>query len=260
MDRMKNRISLFYANAREAAEKSGRTLYDVLCDAKAAGITALDYDHDDIKNGVPEAAAKAGLDVNSIYAFLEDCGEETERQARELIEKAAAYGAVVMFVTPFYEQPPESASADDAFLRDIAALLERLSVYGTKKGVPVCVENFDSPLSPTERKAGLVRLFSLAPHLRFNPDTGNSVTCGEDIRELCALFRERVVNVHCKDRIYGDGRRETCAVGSGCMPIAEIKKDLTESGYRGGFSIEVFGAEDVYEAIIASAGALITDD
>ena len=261
------KLSVFYANVRVAAEKSGKSISNVLEEIRTAGITALDFDFADIKNGFPDEFSASEMGVNSIYAFFDYFEDGAFEKAKNVTDLAAEYGAAAMFVPK--TQPKEGIEElkklnkkEDVFswlngsekAVKTAETLERLSVYGLEKNVLSAVENFDSHRSLTERKAELEWLFCKAPHLGFNPDTGNSATCGEDIRELCACFRDRIVNVHCKERTK---ELETAPVGAGEMPIAEIVKELTETGYDGGFSVEVFGVQNPLSAIIESANYLL---
>lgn len=260
------KLSVFYANVRDAAEKSGKSIAAVLEKIKCAGITALDFDYADIKDGFPDEFSASGMGVNSIYAFFDYSEDGVFEQAKRVTDLAAECGAVAMFVPKILpkeeiEELKKLNKKEDVFLWldgnektvKTAETLERLSVYGLSRNVLSAVENFDSHRSLTERKAEIEWLFGKAPHLGFNPDTGNSATCGEDIRELCACFRDRVVNVHCKERTKD---LKTAAVGAGEMPVAEIVKELTETGYDGGFAVEVFGVENPLDAIIESANYL----
>lgn len=260
---MNDRISVFYANVRDAVSESGLSFGEVTNRIKAAGITALDFDYKDIKCGEAELAGNADLKINSIYAFFDLSEDGAFDKAKEVIDTAENFGAVAMLV-------PKKLSEEEIFslknetekdkifswldsnsaAKITAENLEKLSLYGDEKNIPCCVENFDNHRSLTERKYELQWFFSKAPHLRFNLDTGNSAPCGEDILELLSLFGEKAVNVHCKDRYEN---MSVSPVGDGIIPIAEIKKELIKSGYNGRFSIEVFGAENPLEAIIKSA-------
>ncbi len=261
------KISVFYANVLDAAEKSGLAVEEVLEKIKNAGISALDFDFEQIRNGLPDAVISSGFGVSSIYAFSDYSPDEAFDKAAEAVDLAAKHGAVVMFVP---EKLPESIicelkarkSREDIFdwldkngtSRKTAETIEKLSVLAESKGVEAAVENFDSHRSLTERMYEIEWLMINAPHLKFNLDTGNSITCGEDIKELYRLFGGRIANVHCKDRL-SDNR--TTAVGTGEMPIAEIKNSLLKTGYPGNFSIEVFGVPNPLSAIILSAENLI---
>lgn len=261
------KISVFYANVLDAAEKSGLTVEAVLEKVKGAGITALDFDWKQIKDGLPEAVVSSGFGTNSIYAFFDYSLDDTFEKAKEMVDFAAEYGAIAMFVPEklpkeiickLKEKQNRNEIFDWLVKNEIssktAKTIEALSVYAESKGVEPAVENFDSPRSLTERMYEIEWLMINAPHLKFNLDTGNSITCGEDIKELYGLFSGKIANVHCKDRLADNS---TTAVGTGEMPIIEIKNSLLEAGYDGNFSIEVFGVPDPMSAIIQSAKNLL---
>lgn len=256
-------LSVFYSNVNDAAQNSGLTVEAVLEKAKQAGITALDFDFKDLADGVPEAVKKSGMAINSVYYFLNYYEDDAFEKAKKFIDFSADCGAVAMFVPKTIDKEKigglkEKTSEEEIFTWldgnpisvKTAETIERLSVYAIGKGVLTAVENFDSHCSLTERKAEIKWLLGKAPHLRFNLDTGNSVTCGENIMDLYNEFRGKIVNVHCKDRTADN---KTTAVGTGRMPVAEIKNRLLESGYTGRFSVEVFGVKNPLEAIIESA-------
>ncbi len=265
-------ISVFYSNVLDAAKESGLPMNTVLADFGKAGISALDFDYKHIKDGIPDKVTESGMKVNSVYAFFDLWKDGVFDEAVKVIDTARSLGAAAMFVA---EKLPEETICSLKELKEkndifswldscdfslrTAEMLKKLSIYGSGQGVSVGVENFDSHHSLTERKYELEWLFSKAPHLKFNLDTGNSLFCGEDINGLFNLFREKIMNVHCKDRIYNDGKLRCAAVGTGIIPIAEIKKSLEQSGYKGNFSIEVFGIANMYSGIISSAVYLNND-
>lgn len=252
-------LSVFYANVLDAAKESGLPINEVFTQIKNAGITALDVDYKNFTDGIPSDEFR----INSIYAFFDFTKDGSLEEAKKAADTAAELNAVMMFVPKhlpediigklksktdkeeIYKWLDENSAATKT-----ADALEKLSVYGEAKGIKTAVENFDSHCSLTERKAELEWLFEKAPHLNFNLDTGNSVTCGENILELFAAFKNKIVNVHCKDRLKDNG---TAAVGTGEMPIIEIRNRLIKSGYSGSFSIEVFGAQNQLSAIFTSA-------
>lgn len=259
-------LSVFYENVIGAAKEAGITAEKALALIKDAGIEALDLDRKHLQNGLPEEIGQAGRKINSIYAFFDFTLPDVIREAYSVIDTASRYGAVAMLVVAPWEEKEiaglKALTSKEAIYRWLsgngmaaatARALEAAAVYGEQKGVKVCVENFDSHRSLTERKYELNWLFDNAPHLLFNPDTGNSVTCGEDIYELYTLFGDKTANVHCKERRKTPEGFPTAAVGEGEMPIRKIKNDLTAKGYTGRFSIEVFGVPDTLDAIIRSA-------
>ena len=263
---MKNTLSVFFSNILDAARQSGKSVETLLEEAKSFGITALDFDWRQIENGVPEEVKKSQMKVNSVYAFMDFTQDGALEEAKKFVDLVKALGAVAMPVPekPSAEEiaPLKSAKTRDEVFAELEKLpaavktaeaLNALSRYGKSIGVPVCVENFDSHRSLTERLYELEWLFLKAPELGFNPDTGNSITCGENIMELYEKFSEKIVNVHCKDRIFKDGKYKCTAAGTGEMPIIKLRNLLIESGYDGGFSVEVFGVENTDEAIKISA-------
>lgn len=266
---MKNTLSVFYANILDAARQSGKSASKLLEEAKTYGISAIDFDYRQIENGVPEEVKNSQMKVNSVYAFMDFTRDGAFEEAKKFVDLAKALGAVAMPVPEKLSTediaPLKNAKTKDEIFTALenlpaavktAEALDCLSRYGKAVGVKVCVENFDSHRSLTERMYELEWLFLKAPELGFNPDTGNSITCGENITELYGKFSEKVVNVHCKDRISADGKYKCTAAGTGEMPIIKLRNQLIENGYDGGFSVEVFGVENTAEAIRISAGNL----
>lgn len=252
-------LSVFYSNVRDAATESGLRLNEVFARIKDAGITAFDVDYKDIESGLPFDEFK----INSIYAFFDFTQDGSFEEAKKASDIAAESDAVMMFVPKLLPEDIVGELKGRTDKKEIfdwldgnpaaiktAETLEKLSVYGEKLGIKTAVENFDSRRSLTERKAEIEWLFEKAPHLKFNLDTGNSITCGENILELYGAFKNKIVNVHCKDRLENN---KTTAVGTGEMPIIEIRNRLIKSDYSGSFSVEVFGVSDPLSAIITSA-------
>ena len=263
---MKNTLSIFYSHITDAAEQSGKSVSEILEEAEKLGISALDFDYRQIKNGVPDCVKNSSMKVNSIYAFLDFTQSGAFDEAKKFVDLAEALGAVAMPVPQkiIAEDiaPLKNAKTKNEIFAELQKLpaavktaeaLDRLSRYGKSVGVPVCVENFDSHCSLTERMHELEWLFEKAPELCFNPDTGNSIVCGEDIGELYEKFSKKIVNVHCKDRAFYDGKYRCTATGAGEMPIKKIRDMLIENGYDGGFSIEFFGVKNSMEAMKISA-------
>ena len=214
----------------------------LLEEAKSCGISALDFDYQQIKYGIPEEVKNSQMKVNSVYAFMDFTQDGAFEEAKKFVDFVKNLGAIAMPVPekPSAEEVAELKNAktkDEIFAQlqklpaavKTAEALNALSRYGKSIGVPVCVENFDSHRSLTERMYELEWLFMKAPDLGFNLDTGNSITCGEDIMDLYNDFAERIVNVHCKDRT---AENKTTAVGTGKMPIAEIKNRLLSAAAK----------------------------
>lgn len=80
-----------------------------------------------------------------------------------------------------------------------------------------------------------------------NFDSGNYFIAGEDCLEALNIFRDRIAHVHLKDRVT-EADFACPAIGSGCIPEAEVIHALLDSGYDGWFTVEHFGAEDMLTA------------
>lgn len=263
---MENTISVFFSNILDAVNQDNISLSEAIRTVKSAEIKALDFDFEQLKNGLPDEITQAGMIINSIYRFIDFSQEDALQKGTGLIDTAQKYNAIAMLVPNKFDEESIGILKSKKGYTDIfnaldrlpsavmiADKIKRLSEYGRQKSVKVCVENFDSHRSLTERECELAWLFSKAPLLQFNLDTGNSVTCGENITDLYDSFNSRIVNVHCKDRVITDIGFGVTAVGEGQMPIKEIANALIEKGYTGSFSIEVFGVENPLEAILKSA-------
>ena len=114
------------------------------------------------------------------------------------------------------------------------------------KGFDILVEDYDNRRSLCYNAERLDSLFALASELGLVFDTGNFLFCGEDAKENLARFRSRVRHVHLKDRVSATDM--TCVpAGSGCIPTADIVRELTGSGYDGWFTVEQYGSRKMLE-------------
>jgi sugar phosphate isomerase/epimerase len=59
-------------------------------------------------------------------------------------------------------------------------------------------------------------------------------------------FRPKIGHVHLKDRTSPTDMA-CVAVGTGCIPIVDIIDKLKESGYKGWYTIEEYGARHMLE-------------
>ncbi len=140
---------------------------------------------------------------------------------------------------------------------DVSARLAAFAARAAKEGLTVMVEDYDNASSPCFNTEMLKDLFSKAPSLMHNFDSGNYIIAGEDCLEALKLFRERIAHVHLKDRVPATDFR--CpAVGSGCLPEAEVIRALVDSGYDGWFTVEHFGAKDMLTAARESYSFIIS--
>ena len=128
-----------------------------------------------------------------------------------------------------------------------AAARERIATFTEKaaaQGVMVMVEDYDNPRSLCYNTARIDTLLALSTELGIVFDTGNFLFAGEDALASYAHFRDRIGHVHLKDRVSPDDMHCVPA-GSGCIPIADIVRDLVASDYTGWLTVEQYGSRQM---------------
>ena len=128
-----------------------------------------------------------------------------------------------------------------------AAARERIAAFAEKaasQGVKVMVEDYDNPRSLCYNTERIDSLLALSTELGVVFDTGNFLFAGEDALASYAHFRDRIGHVHLKDRVAPDDMHCVPA-GSGCVPIADIVRDLVATGYAGWLTVEQYGSRQM---------------
>lgn len=140
--------------------------------------------------------------------------------------------------------------SEDITPEDYAAFKARVSRFVAKakaSGIDTTLEDFDNMCSPVHDIAGLSDFFDSIPDINHTFDSGNYLFSGEDCMEALSLFRDRITHVHLKDRVSADDL--SCpAVGTGCIPVGAIIRDIVSSGYDGWFTAEMFGNKTMLES------------
>lgn len=104
---------------------------------------------------------------------------------------------------------------------------EAMSVFcdrAAQEGLTVTIEDFDDAASPISTMEGMKWFTDRLPLLRVALDTGNFFYSGEDVLQALELFADRIVHVHCKDRLTGE-QGPYPGVGA----LAAGKRTVTES-------------------------------
>ena len=136
---------------------------------------------------------------------------------------------------------PESTAEDrEAARRRIVAFAAKAKA----QGVQVLLEDYDNPRSLCFNIERLDSMFALSGDLGHVFDTGNFLFAGDDAEEAYDLFRDRIGHVHLKDRAAPDDMHCVPA-GSGCIPIADIVRDLVATGYAGWLTVEQYGSRQM---------------
>ena len=289
----KIKLSIFYEHLREAMEQTGKSLEELLEEARKAGIRGVEMEFSTLvqRPELNRIIKNAGLEISNLYQFF-DFGNKYAagmHTGRKMIDTAKAMGIPRVMIIPGFlseEQGRElsrvSASYEEtaAYLEGIAEVLAmrdamaELTEYAKEKGIMVSIEDFDSFTSPIARVNQLRWFLTQIPDLRHTLDMGNYAFSNENAAEAYELFKDQIGHVHCKDR--GEEKEEDPAiwealgvpygkelshrkgmkpvpVGEGYMPIAELVKKLHDQGYDGYFAIEHFGAPDQLGYMLRSA-------
>lgn len=288
------KLSIFYDHVLDASRQSGKSLVEILTEAKNAGISAVEINHDNIARQ-PEmlpAIREAGLAISGSFLFYDFGGAEygDERRMREQIDTAKKLGAkCVLFVPGFLEDAdaralnalldeyredlknPIAMERVDAFMRGctpivkITEMLRRGVAYAKEQEITVMLEDFDSYRSPFARTLPLLWFMQNVEGLRFALDTGNFAYSDESVEEAYELLADYIVHVHCKDR----GEEAGCegnrvkkgmapvAAGDGYLPLCKYARILLDRGYDGYFAIEHYGRINQEKAILRSAENLL---
>ncbi len=287
------RLSIFYEHLREAQEQTGKSLEELLREARNAGIRGVEmefstlYEHPELNQKI----RNAGMEISNLYQFF-DFGNKYAagmHTGRKMIDMAKKMGITRVMIIPGFltqEQSRELNRVSSSYeetadymskLPELLAMrdaLEELVGYAKDRGIMVSMEDFDSFTSPIARMNPLKWFLAQIPDLKHTLDMGNYAFSNESAKEAYELFHDRIGHVHCKDR--GEEKEEDPAiweelgrpfgealehrrgmkpvpVGDGYMPIAELVEKLKEQGYEGYFAIEHFGAPDQLGFMLKSA-------
>ncbi len=288
------KLSIFYDHVLDASRQSGKSLVEILCEAKAAGISAVEINHDNIARQ-PEmlpAIREAGVAISGSFLFYNFGGDEygDERRMREHIDTAKQIGAkCVLFVPGFLEEDdaralnalldeyrddlnnPAAMQRLDAFMQGCRPIMQMTDMlrrgvnYAQEQGITVMLEDFDSYRAPFARTLPLLWFMQNVEGLRFALDTGNFAYSDESMEEAYDLLSDYIVHVHCKDRGEEPGCEQNrvkkgmapVAAGDGYLPLCKYARILLDRGYDGYFAIEHYGKIDQNKAILRSAENLL---
>jgi trehalose utilization protein/sugar phosphate isomerase/epimerase len=287
------KLSIFYEHLREAMEQTGKSLEELLAEAKKAGISGVEMEFSTLvkKPELHRIIQNAGMEISNLYQFF-DFGNHYAagmHTGRKMIDTAKAMGIQRVMIIPGFlapEQAKELTKASGSF-EETAAYMEgiseilamrdaiaELTEYATERGIMVSMEDFDAFDSPIARMNPIKWFLTQVPGLKHTLDMGNYAFSNESAAEAYELFKDQIGHVHCKDR--GEEKEEDpeiwkglgvpfgeelahrrgmkpVPVGDGYMPIAELVKKLKDQGYQGYMAIEHFGAPDQLGFMLKSA-------
>ena len=260
------KIAVFYENIYEGAQATGRRVETALEECAQAGmemlyLSAASWRRDE--KWLKPVMQQLHLGLEGMHAFCDFAREPDSDEYRRLIDLACEAGAGNLLFVPGMLQSANSLTDYERIFGGMQKAVD----YGSKRGMPILMEDFDGLFAPYNSILSLSRFLNGIEGLGCAFDTGNFVMYREDEMEALALFMDRIVTVHLKDRAltpshFGDqplkcARGEsvyTCPVGSGLIRMTAIIQRLAAAGYKGNLIAELYGCDTrhVQEGILQS--------
>ncbi len=249
------KISVFYEHILEAANQSSMSVLDVCRAVNSYGITGVEIEDKRLLEHDGEAAGilkQADLEISCIYGFFDFAHKDDVKDGYKIVDLAKRNGAKKVMPIPGFVKGYQCAAGIE--VERMVSALTAICGYAKENGIMAVLEDFDDKTAPYCNISGLKYFMDHAEGLRCAFDTGNFLYSEEDSFEALPEFIDKISHVHCKDRTWkekeGEVPKETikgrkmysCAVGSGCIKMDEIVKEIIISGYDDYFAIEHFGS------------------
>lgn len=267
--------SIFYSHLLTMSRQESIPIGESLSFARAAGYQGLDVDWAELREDPTAFLHRihaADMEIASVNVFCDFPHGFNPVDMETILDTIAKSGCKkAMMIPGFYT---ENGDRHEETNRIIYGLRETCRL-GAKYGLTVSIEDFDNPLSPCGRIGDIKALLDAVPQLMHTLDTGNYAFFHEDVLSAFALYGDRIVHVHLKDRsltplhpdeaplksVSGTALYSS-PVGFGFIPVKACLKELAKSGYSGFMSAEFFGSGDMKSYITKSAeriDALLSD-
>ena len=256
--------SIFYDHLIAVANKENQSIEKIINFSVTLGYKGVDLqwrgENEFIKTY--KLLEKSGMAISSVYRFwnLSDLFDENE--ADSFLTCISKYGCNIAMIIPLKS---DELSVDANFQKAISTL-NALCDIAQKHGATVAIEDYDGYDAVICNTVTIKRALHSIPKLRHTFDTGNYAYFNESMIDALKLFATKTVYVHLKDRTFASpesdvnsqasfyGRKvKSCAVGDGFVEIEECIKLLSESGYNGFLSVELFGNTNITTAMQKSA-------
>lgn len=261
------KISAFYENIIEGVQFHNADMKAVLQQLKQEGMENIYISYDSLKNDTDESILhmlqELGLGVEGLYGFVSFGYNPMDEEYKYMIDMAVkAKGRNILFVPGFISE--EEMFKADELKKNMWTGLKKAVQYGKERGIDVSIEDFDGLTAPYCRLSGVQEFLENVPEMKLSFDTGNFIMYHEDELEAYEILKDKICNVHVKDRncekrcgkhspvVCADGKcMYAVPVGDGVMQIKEIMTRLKKRGYDGGLIAELYGyfAEDMLEGI-----------
>ncbi|MBR1496202.1 MAG: sugar phosphate isomerase/epimerase [Oscillospiraceae bacterium] len=252
------RLAAFYENIMEGADAEGRDMKSAVRELMDYGLERLYISYWTLRHRggeLAEVLADTGIGVEGLHGHFELGAAPSEPGPEMMIREAKRLGAENVLIVPGMI-PPEQPAEREMRLENMRSALRRAVRYGEEQKIAVTMEDFDGLDAPYNSVDGLADFLNSVPGLGCSFDTGNFVMYHEDALAALPRFREKLCNIHLKDRslfphegdslgkIVSDGTKVyAAAVGTGCIPIREILQLLYSWRFGGTVIVELYGYE-----------------
>ena len=254
--------SIFYVHIAEAAKQENTTVSEIAQYAASLGYSGSDVPWESAESfcRMYDILKEFGIKIASVYRFWDLFSPLDAADANHFFKTLADHGCFVSMIIPCRAENKPFTEED---FNVVCEGLRKLCAIAKNYGVTVTVEDFDSNDMIINNTESIKKAFDAVPDLRHSFDTGNYSFFHESEIEAFTLFKDRIKNVHLKDKAFAPDASESvsqgrvptcpCAVGKGNLKIKECLKLLGEMGYDGYLSVEHFGHPKMKDAMRDSA-------
>lgn len=212
------------------------------------GTSVTDLD-DSTFHRVADQLSAAGLKVSCLAAQLANWARPIDSdfdvdlaELRRAIPRMQELGTRFIRCMSYPNSDPPLE--DSEWRRQVLERMKRLTEVAEAGNVVLVHENCHGWASQGAEQTQELLDEVGSQNLKLVFDTGNPISQGEDVWSLYRSLREHIVYVHIKDyrpiETTDDNERpfQACFPGEGKGAVPEIIRDLMQSGYDDGFSIE----------------------
>lgn len=196
-----------------------------------------------------EAGMKFGsyISTTDIISFDKTIRERNIASLKHTIDALEKIKVPLIMITPL----SRAVKSDDELKKSqdmMISVIDDLLSYTKGSGIALSIENYSEITRPDGTIESIKRILDALPELKFVLDMGNFFCIKQDVLKAYELFKDRIVNAHCKDwkfSKYGDFQRanierfDGCIPGQGEIPIAQLISKMKQDGYKGNFVVEI---------------------
>lgn len=249
------KVSIFLEHFLQAHEQSGKPIEEILAMAVNSGITGIETNASFIasQEDLQKKIKNAGLSVTQLYENYDWKDFDDENKMKNHIETAKRLGAdKILFIPPYFSNLEAETITKEK--EKVKSMIKKICKKAHLAGITVTMEDFDNLQNPSSKLCYLKEYINEIPELKITFDTGNFLANGEDVLEAYPVLKDRIVNVHCKDRLTDVS---SCVTGTGIIPFNKIIQNLKQINYDGNFTIEHFDIENQIVALKDSAAFIL---